>query len=467
MTKPETQMMLSTLWAALKGAPDDLGCFTETGDGAWASCFSVSDLASASIGAAGLALGEWLAINNVPAPKIEVDRRLASLWFASSVRPIGWQLPPAWDAIAGDYQTADGWIRLHTNAEHHRKAALAVLGTPPDRQKVAAAVKTWRADALETAVVEAGGCAAQMRTQAEWRSHPQGQAVMNEPLVWLEQTDRSNIRPHTINPARPLQGIRVLDLTRVLAGPTATRFLASYGANVLRLDPLFWEEPSLEAEMTVGKHCARIDLTSAVGRAHFCTLLEGADICVSGYRSDALERLGLGARQRQILRPGLIDVSLTAYGWTGSWAERRGFDSLVQMSSGIAAQGMVTFGTDHPKPLPVQALDYAVGYLLAAAALRGLSERQKTDHGCRFRTSLARMAGVLLQYPQAVEEQSPFASKTDEDFEAKTEQTAWGEAKRLKSALHVNGTPMFWDIAAGAIGRHEARWQNNSDGITP
>lgn len=460
MTTPTpVQTVLSTLWAALKGASDDLGGFTETGEGALPSCFTVSDLASASMGVAGLALREWLVIHDVPAAKIEVDRRLASLWFAGSVMPIGWQLPQAWDAIAGDYQTADGWIRLHTNAQHHRDAALAVLGVALDRKKVAAAVKTWRADPLETAVVEAGGCAAQMRTQAEWLSHPQGQAVMSEPLVWFEPTVRGADQSRAIIPARPLQGIRVLDMTRVLAGPTATRFLAGYGADVVRLDPLFWEEPSLEAEMTVGKHCARIDLTTEVGRAQFCTLLADADICISGYRSDALERLGLGASQRQIIRPGLIDVSLNAYGWNGPWATRRGFDSLVQMSTGIAAQGMVAFGTDQPKPLPVQALDYAVGYLLAAAALRGLSERQKTGHGSRWRTSLARMAGLLMKHPQAMDGHSPFALKTDDDYAAEPEKTTWGLARRLLPALAIKGTPMFWDVAAGPIGRHSARWR--------
>jgi hypothetical protein len=460
MTTPTpVQTVLSTLWAALKGASDDLGGFTETGEGTLPSCFTVSDLASASMGVAGLALREWLVIHDVPAAKIEVDRRLASLWFAGSVMPIGWQLPPAWDAIAGDYQTADGWIRLHTNAQHHRDAALAVLGVALDRKKVVAAVKTWRADALETAVVEAGGCAAQMRTQAEWLCHPQGQAVMSEPLVWFEPTVRGADQSRPITPARPLQGIRVLDLTRVLAGPTATRFLAGYGADVLRLDPLFWEEPSLEAEMTVGKHCARIDLTTEVGREQFCTLLADADICISGYRSDALERLGLGASQRQIIRPGLIDVSLNAYGWNGPWATRRGFDSLVQMSTGIAAQGVVAFGTDRPKPLPVQALDYAVGYLLAAAALRGLSERQKSGHGSRWRTSLARMAGLLMEHPQAMDGHSPFALKTDDDYAAEPEKTTWGHARRLLPALTIKGAPMFWDVAAGPIGRHPARWR--------
>lgn len=462
MTMPATQTMLATLWAALKGADTELGYFRETGAGSLPSCFAVSDLASASIGVAGLALREWLLMQGVRTPPIEVDRRLASLWFAGSVTPKGWKLPPAWDAIAGDYQTADGWIRLHTNARHHRDAALAVLGVVAERALVEDAVKRWSADALEAAVVKAGGCAARMRSKAEWLLHPQGQAVMGEPLIWHEQTEHANAEVFPINPARPLQGIRVLDLTRVLAGPTATRFLAGFGADVLRLDPVFWQEPSLETEMTLGKHCARIDLTTESGRDQFQTLLATADICVSGYRSDALERLGLGASQRQIMRPGLIDVSLNAYGWSGPWAARRGFDSLVQMSTGIAAEGMVALGTQQPKPLPVQALDYAVGYLLAAAALRGLSERQKTGRGSRWRTSLARIAGLLMAHPHAMDGQTPFAPKTEDDDRAAPEHTAWGEAKRLRSALTIEGVPMAWDVIAGPIGRHQAQWREHN-----
>ncbi|OLP45354.1 CoA transferase [Rhizobium oryziradicis] len=462
MTAPATQTMLTTLWAALKGADTALDHFRETGAGSLPSCFAVSDLASASIGVAGLALREWLSLHAAKAPPIEVDRRLASLWFAGSVTPIGWQLPPAWDAIAGDYQTTDGWIRLHTNARHHRDAALAVLGVAAERALVEDAIKRWSADALEAAVVNAGGCAARMRSQADWLLHPQGQAVMGEPLIWHEQTEQAEAHALPITPARPLQGIRVLDLTRVLAGPTATRFLAGFGADVLRLDPVFWEEPSLEAEMTLGKHCARIDLSTARGRDQFKTLLAEADICVSGYRSDALERLGLGASQRQIIRPGLIDVSLNAYGWSGPWAARRGFDSLVQMSTGIAAEGMAAFGTQQPKPLPVQALDYAVGYLLAAAALRGLSERQKTGRGSRWRTSLARMACLLMAHPQTMDGQTPFAPKTEDDDRAAPEHTAWGEAKRLRSALTIEGAPMAWDVTAGPIGRHQAQWREHN-----
>ena len=157
--------------------PDDDAGVSLTGEGALPSAFPVTALAAASIAAAGLAAADFVAARGSARPTVSVDRRLASLWFKGTVRPLGWQLPPAWDAVAGDYLCADGWIRLHTNAAHHRRAALAVLGTPADRAAVAQAVAKWSAGALEAAVVEAGGCAAQMRSAEAWAAHPQGAAV--------------------------------------------------------------------------------------------------------------------------------------------------------------------------------------------------------------------------------------------------------------------------------------------------
>ena len=160
------------------------------------SAFAVSDLAAASVAAAGLALSELVVATQesrsdstdlVPGPAVEVDRRLASLWFSTSLRPIGgWAPPPLWDPVAGDYCTLHGaWIRLHTNAPHHRAAALATLGLPAtaDRAAVSAAVRDWDADALEAAVIAAGGCAATMRSVDAWASHPHGVAVAAAPLI--------------------------------------------------------------------------------------------------------------------------------------------------------------------------------------------------------------------------------------------------------------------------------------------
>ncbi len=438
------EQCLQRIWTALEGAADELNNVRFDGLGDLPSIFAVSDLAAGSVAAAALAIA---ALGGTGAP-VRVDRRLASLWFGTSIHPVGWQVPPAWDPIAGDYQTADGWIRLHTNAPHHRQSALRVLGVAAEKEAVAATVRTWSAQALETAVVEQGGCAAAMRSIEHWAAHAQGSAVATEPLAWVEH-NAGHIRSSN-DPLRPLAGIRVLDLTRVLAGPVATRFLAGFGAEVLRIDPPDWDEPSLAPDVTIGKRCARLDLRTHPER--LLSLLAGADVIVHGYRPGALDRLGLDAETRRRTRPGLVDVSLDAYGWTGPWATRRGFDSLVQMSSGIAHAGMVGLGQDKPTPLPVQALDHATGYIMAAAVARGLALG-----GVTTRVSLARTATLLCSLPPTAGGPA-IGQPEDGDLAANAERTAWGRARRLRPSVTIGDTTMRWDRAAGALGAADAVW---------
>ncbi|BBK42282.1 CoA-transferase [Allostella vacuolata] len=458
MTALPFAAMLAEIWSAADGAPAALERVRMTGEGSLPSVFAVTDLASASVAAAGLAVSEWLAANARPPAPVAVDRRLASFWFATSLRPQGWSPPPPWDPVAGDYAAADGWIRLHTNAPHHRRAALAVLGVEGEKAKVAAAVAGWPADALESAIVSAGGCAAAMRSLADWRAHAQGRSVAAEPLLATTATESGVQTPRTVNSARPLAGIRVLDLTRVLAGPVATRFLAGYGAEVLRIDPPDWSEPAIEPEMMAGKRSARLDLRQAADRAVLLDLLRQSDVVVHGYRSDALERLGLGAEVRRRTRPGLVDVSLDAYGWSGPWQARRGFDSLVQMSAGIAQAGMERLGRDRPTPLPVQALDHATGYILAAAAVMGLVRRRTSGGGVASRASLARTAVLLARHPAPGD--GPLRPEDQDDVAPAAEATPWGPAFRLNAPLSVTGAPCFWSRPAAPIGSDPARWQD-------
>lgn len=440
-----------------------------SGEGALPSVFAVSDLAAGSVAAAAVAMGEWVALHTGAPVGVQVDRRLSSLWFGSTLQPQGWTLPPPWDAIAGDYPAADGWIRLHTNAPHHRAAALAALGFAPDvlpdKATVARAVATWAAVDLESAVVAHQGCAAAMRTAAQWASHPQARHVNAEPLVAVKHLANQDVpgsaKHHTFHPERPLQGVRVLDLTRVLAGPVATRFLAGFGAEVLRIDSLDWDEPGVVPEVTVGKRCARLDLRSHEGRDTLVQLLRSADVLVHGYRADALERLGLGAQERQAICPGLVDVSLNAYGATGPWRDRRGFDSLVQMSTGIAHAGMQQGIKDRPTPLPVQALDHATGYVMAAAVVKGLSQRwERRDaglHGWQAHTSLARVAELLVNTPVSAGHLSPIAL-AEEDWTDTLEPTDFGPAHRLRSPLHVAGLGLRWGRGASRLGSAPAEW---------
>lgn len=427
--------------------------FRETGTGDLPSIHAVSDFASATIGAAGTALA---ALVDQEADNVVIDRRRASLWFDMTLEPLGWELPSIWDPIAGVYACADGFIRLHTNAPHHRDAALSVLDCANAHDAVAARVAEWTAEALETAIVAAKGCAAALRSRGAWQDHPQGIAVRATPLIrWQDSTD-GPLKSLTPAPGRPLAGLKVLDLTRVLAGPVASRFLAGYGADVLRIDPPHWNEPAAEAEVTLGKRCAGLDLHHPEDRATFEALLRSADILLHGYRPGALDSLGYGTEARQALNPALIDVSLSAYGRTGPWAKRRGFDSLVQMSCGIAAEGQRLSGQSTPLPLPVQALDHGTGYLMATAVLRALDKRGKGEIQ-RAELSLARTAETLMSASGTLTPDAIIQRQSD-DLSTTVEDTTWGLAHRVVPPMTIAGHAPQWAIPAGHVRRHAPHW---------
>jgi hypothetical protein len=321
---------------------------------------------------------------------------------------------------------------------------------------MASKVARWSKSDLEQAVVDAGGCAAEMRTWEQWQAHPQGRAVNAEPLIHFGHHGSHNAKPWQGSVAQPLAGIKVLDLTRVLAGPVASRFLAGLGADVLRIDPPTWNEPGVVPEMTLGKRCARLDLNEKADRVLFDSLLKEADILLHGYRADALERLGYGASERLKLAPGLLDVSLNAYGWSGPWQNRRGFDSLVQMSSGIADAGMHWKHANAPTPLPVQALDHATGYLMAASAIKLLADRLSSGQGGSARLSLARTAKLLIDNGRGSDE--ALRAEDEHDQGMQVEQTPWGPAHRLHVPLKISGTPVQWSLAASELGSHRAQW---------
>ena len=435
------------------------GTYRVTGEGHRPSLYAVSELANASVAAVGLAMADLIeALGLAPhAPEITVDQRLASLWFGYSFRPQGWEMPSLWDPIAGDYPCADGWIRLHTNLPHHRAAALSVLGCAEARDAVAAAVLNWQGDALETAVVGAGGVAAAMRSRSDWLDHPQGAAVAQEPLIDWIKPRRAVLRdrPEACL-SRPLQRMRVLDLTRVLAGPVSTRTLAGFGADVLRIDPPDWDEPGVLQDISLGKRMASLNLRTKSGRDHLRELMSEADVLVHGYRPGALDALGLDLATRDAIAPNRVEVTLNAYGWTGPWANRRGFDSLVQMSSGIAEAGWRWAQAEKPTPLPVQALDHATGYMMAAAVLSGLATAARGESVGIARLSLARMAEELTGLPKTLS--GPEITGATGDDYASHEDSGWGPALRLRPPLSLHGCQMCWSLPSNPSGRHPAQW---------
>ncbi|MCZ4272058.1 CoA transferase [Maritalea porphyrae] len=425
------------------------------------SFFDVSGLAASSFLALGEALRSLLSCQ-YPAmtPTLEIDQRLASLWFDRSLHLIDGSRPTGWDQIAGDYRCANGWIRLHTNAPHHKAAALKVLQVPENRDMVANAVSTCEGQALETAIVTAGGCAAQMRSLEDWAVHPQGHAVRQEPLLdWSIGPEKARGRFSIGDPQRPLNGLKVLDITRVIAGPVATRALAGFGANVLRIDPEHWHEPALFEELTIGKRCAHLNLQDKSDKQIFLALVAEADVLIHGLRGDALSKLDLSIDRLRTVNPALIDVAHNAYGWTGPWANRRGFDSLVQMSAGIAAFGMKAADAQKPLPLPVQALDHATGYLVAAAAIMAIKSATEQNRAVSVRTSLARV-GWLLSQTAKLEMRGQVAPATPSDFCAEIEQTNIGDALRLEPAIRIEAIPQYWSMPARPLRSASPVWRD-------
>ena len=455
----QTSVVFPEIFNAFVGADLSLNNLDIVGEEHLPSWYKVTDLAAESIAAAGLMLRQRAGDSE---QLVRVDRRLSSLWFNVSIRPINWALPPAWDSVAGNYQANNGWVRLHTNAALHKRAALSVLNCEDSREAVAETVQSWSADTLAEAVIKAGGCATAMRTPEQWQAHPQGTAVAAEPLIhWdLQHQEDAKADSNTpVNSQRPLEGIRVLDLTRILAGPIATRFLAAYGADVLRIDPPGWDEPSTAPEVTLGKRCAGLDLRSSEDKAIFESLLKQADLLVHGYRPGALAGLGYDTAKLRQINSRLVDVSLCAYGWTGPWAKRRGFDSVVQVSCGIAAYGMLKAGIEQPVSLPVQALDHATGYLIAAAAIHALNCRDTNGAIYSARLSLARTAHLLMSQVSDPERAS-FANETDSDIDGLIESTEWGEARRIRFPLSMSGMPAKWNYPAGSLHASEAKWSD-------
>jgi hypothetical protein len=316
---------------------------------------------------------------------LELDAAHVGLAFRSERyvrldgRPVGLGFAP----LSRFWRTADGWIRLHGNYPHHRAAAVRVLG-----EDVEAAAGRWAAEDLEAAVVEAGGAAAAVRTRAHWSAHPQGRVVHELPLLTLRRSADGPPRPAT------LEGLRVLDLTRVIAGPVATRTLASHGADVLRIDgPRFPDDPDGLLDTGPGKRHVTLDLASADGRRTVEDLLATADVVVQGYRPGALDAFGLDPAALAERHPHLVVVRLSAWGVAGPWAHRRGFDSLVQAATGIA---VTCGGPEAPGVLPAQALDHATGHLAAAVVLSALARRGTEGGGWHGELSLAQTAHWLL-----------------------------------------------------------------------
>jgi len=484
-----THSPVAGAWAALGGDPALLSRVSVVvRDGALPSRLPVRELAHACTGACALAAAELAARRTgraVPGVRLD-DGAVATAFVSERHLLIDGRAPVTFAPLSRFWRTADGSLRTHANYPHHRARLLGGLGLAPDAsvETVAACLAERSAVEVEEAVYAAGGLAVALRTPEEWAAHEQGRAVAGRPLVARERVNDAPVRrfaPLAGDPLLPAAGIRVLDLTRVIAGPVATRTLALLGADVLRVDsPRLPELADQHADTGFGKRSATLDL--ATDRRAFEELLAEADVVVTGYRPGALDRFGLTPEALAERRPGLVVARLSAWGEYGPWAGRRGFDSLVQVATGIA----VTEGSpEQPGALPAQALDHGTGYLLAAAVLRALGD-QTEEGGTRFvRLALARTAawltrGITRQQDrpseaahghgpaeatydhrpaEATYDHRPAIAAYDGPDKWLTERdSALGRLRYALPPVSFAGGPEDWGRAPGRWGTDAARW---------
>ena len=425
------------------------------------SSFAVDAAAQATIAAAALAANELWRLRTGRRQDVSVDMRSAAIEFRSEryLRVDGKPPSEYHDPIAGLYRCGDGrWVRLHTNLPHHRDGVLALLGCSHDRAAVQRALDQWRGEALETAAADAGLVVTACRSFAEWDAHPQGRAIARLPLFTIDQIGDAPAQPMGAAD-RPLAGVKVLDLTRIIAGPVCGRTLAAHGADVLLITASHL--PSMQPlviDTGRGKLSTSIDLRQSSGRETLAALLRGADVFAQGYRPGAIAAFGFGPQEVARIRPGIVYVSLCAYGHEGPWAGRRGFDSLVQTASGFNAAEAEAFGGSEPKPLPAQVLDHATGYLMAFAAISALARRAERGGSWHVRTSLAQTGYWFRQLGRADGLTCPDPGFDDVRDRLEDTPSGFGTLTAVRHAAVMTETPPRWARPTVPLGTHAPAW---------
>jgi crotonobetainyl-CoA:carnitine CoA-transferase CaiB-like acyl-CoA transferase len=452
---------LGRIWQ-LAGLPNEALAFAALSgaDPVLPSSFAVGAAAQSTIAAAALAACELGHVRGVPRQQVGVDMLHAAMectgWFSLDGR-----VPELWDAFSGLYRAADEWVRIHANFAHHRDGALRLLGLNPQtaqRADAEVAMQSWKAIEFESAAAAKGLVATALRRFDVWDVTPQGAALVPQPLFTIERIgDAAPIHlPPLSEEERPLSGVRVLDLTRILAGPVGGRALAAYGADVMLINSPNLPNIEAIADTSRGKLSAHADLRTDAGCDALTNLLKGAHVFVQGYRPGGLAALGFGADRAAEIRPGIVYVSLTAYGTLGPWAQRRGFDSLVQTAMGFNHAEGEASGDAKPRPLPMQILDEATGYLIAMGASAAMWRQQREGGSWHVQVSLAQTGHWLRGLGRVGD--GLRIDRPDRTPYLETSSSGFGALCGMRHSARLSRTPAGWGRPSMPPGSHLPVW---------
>jgi CoA-transferase family III len=422
--------------------------------------FPVGEAAAVALAACGVAVSDlWeLGGGRPQRARVDVRRAAASLHSRAYLRvnggpaPLG---PAAGNPLVDFYRCGDGrWVHIHGALPNLAYGTMRVLGCARERESVAAAVARWDGEALEDRLAEAGQCGAMVRTAEEWAVHPQGRALADRPRVEIIKLAESAPEPLRAG-ERPLSGVRVLDLTRILAGPTHARTLAEHGADVLYIASPWLPNPdAFVMDTNHGKLSAYLDLDEPDDTARLRELVRQSDVFAQGYRAGALGRRGFGPEELAALRPGLIYVSINCYGQPGPWEARPGWEQLAQTVTGIAA---VQGSPDQPQRMPAPACDYTTGYLAALGTLVALGRRAREGGSYHVRASLCRSGMWFVRLGGTCDPAQASGAGDPAELCVETD-TPFGRLQHLKPALELSETPPFWARPNVPLGSHQPVW---------
>ncbi len=434
--------------------------------------FRIGECSAAALGAIGLAISDLWESRTGRSQEVAVDTRqaTASLRSGKYMQMDGATVSTERNTVMGVYPAKNGrWSYLHCNFPNHRAAALGVLGVAEDRDEVSKAVAKWDALELEEAIIAAKGAGGMVRTIEEWAQHPQAAAVASLPLMEIVKIGDSP--PEKLPDGdRPMSGVRVLDLTRVLAGPTCARTLAEHGADVLKITAAHLPNIGYqEYDTGHGKLSANLDLREQQDLETLRGLVRESDVFSQGYRPGTLGTRGLSPEELAQLRPGIVYVSLSAFSHVGPWASRRGFDTVVQTVSGITSRQGDLFPGAVPGPqfYPVSAIDYLTGYLMAFGALVALGRRTREGGSWLVRISLAQVGHWLVgrgQVPDTGLKDVPEEFTSAElDRWFMESNTPVGRLQHLGPVVRLSETPPHWARPSVPLGYNEPVWPERAD----
>src|SRR5271170_5231698 len=441
--------------------------FTGGSDPILPTSFKIGETSAACLAAIGLAVSDLWESRGHKKQDVAVDARraTASLRSGHYLKMEKAEVSHERNPVMGMYPAKDGrWSYIHANFPNHRAAALKVLGVPEEREAVQQAVAKWEAIELEEAIIAAGGAGGMVRSMAEWAQHPQATAIASLPLMEILKIGDSPPEPLP-EAERPLSGIRVLDLTRVLAGPTCARTLAEHGADVLKITaPHIAARDDQEYDTGHGKLSARLDLRQPQDLDTLKGLVREGDVFSQGYRPGTLGNRGLSPEALAAVRPGLVYVLLCAFSHKGPWAARRGFDTVVQNVSGITTRQGELFPGANPGPqfYPVSAIDYLTGYLMAFGAMVALARRAREGGSWLVRISLAQTGRWLVGRGQVPE--AALANVDKELYPAEIARwsiesdTPVGRLRHLGPTVRLSETAPYWARPTAPLGYHEPVW---------